>query len=223
MLTFITGVGDFHSVFNSLEDIFQMPASISQKTGRWINFFEDSPTLLQFLKYFQHLDLTATENLEPTAVEWGRDPKVNHHIEGHGSESGAWNLRLLSWRFRRQHSVVTVVYKGCYYRYAFAFEKLEACGWGVCRMVEVPHRQHHMDLHNRLEMGCAERRSMFSLKTSLRSGGWDNANQMNTKTAAPVNPHKLCILDQFNCLAIKIQSKFIALNSLMICSKIFTK
>ena len=41
-------------------------------------------------------------------------------------------------------------------------EKLEACGWGVCRMVEVPHRQHHMDLHNRLEMGCAKRQDAFS-------------------------------------------------------------
>ena len=91
-----------------------------KRVYRWINNFLRFPNSSAIFEVLPTLTLDGHSNLEPTAVEWGRDPKVNHHIEGHGSESGAWNLRLLSWRFRRQHSVVTVVYKGCCYGYTFA-------------------------------------------------------------------------------------------------------
>lgn len=121
--------------------------------------------------------------------QWSEDETPKSIITLKGTAVNQEPIESATLELGRRQNVVTVVYTGCHHRYTFAGKRLETCVWETCRMVEVPHRQHHMDLHNRLEMGCAERRSMFSLKTFLRSGGWDNANQMNTstKTAAPVH------------------------------------
>ena len=131
-----TGVGDF-TVFNSLEDILKCQQRLKGRVGESSFIFQiPQLTLLQFLKYFQHLTpiwcCLPQRILQPTARGCEDEtPKSIITLKGTAvnQEPGIRGIND-SWDFGDKITVVTVVYKGRH-RLHSSRKQLEACVGGL--------------------------------------------------------------------------------------------
>ena len=211
---------DVHSVFNSLEDFFKMPASISQETGR------SGESI--FLLRFPNSSAIFWWVLPTLAKLWANSTAVRTTPQ---SQSSHWRARqwirslesATLWGFRRQN-VVTVVYKGCHHRYTFARKTWslwvgglqdgrsssqtaphgpsQQVGDGMCQETGRLFLKDLKDIPEKWRLWWCQSDIDYNINVWVGSRKliWNLSHPFHVwKTAASVNLHKLCTLDHFNC------------------------